>query len=558
MSHRRRTLVSVSVLFVAVFVLMWIGNVQAGAISRSVHDAPVLEALNAISSLSSGANHNCAILDGQAYCWGRNDAGQIGDGTTEMRTIMVRVNGLGTVSAIVAGGFHTCAVNPIGALNCWGDNRFGQIGDGTTTNRALPVAVPGLGAVQQVTTGDAFTCALVSGAVKCWGQNNNGQLGDGTTTDRHTPVDVVGLGSNVIQVAAGGNHACALLGDQTLKCWGQNVHGQLGDGSTTEHITPVAVSGLSSVRQVSAGFGHTCAVTHANTPYCWGMNWYGQVGDGSSTSRSSPIQVSGLASLVDTISLGYYFTCAKTSGNTGKCWGKNDQGELGDNSVVNRHTPVDVQNLSEIASLGTGEHHSCARAGEALWCWGWNGIGQLGDGTNNSSLIPVKVKLPSPPITPARVSFLPLILFSPLPTETPPPSRTRTPKPTATRSATPRPTSTNTPSPPRPPLYDGQYSGALAQGGSLSFTVSNNGKYASQGYFKYWCPNTGSYNSWFFTEGDNISNGSFQLADILDQFHVPQIAMSCHSTATTQTYCEVYDNYADRYCRTTSGYANRK
>jgi alpha-tubulin suppressor-like RCC1 family protein len=207
----------------------------------------------------------------------------------------VTVSGLGSgVARASAGHSYTCAVTTGGALRCWGRNNTGEIGDGTTTDRHTPVAVSELGSgAASVVAGAHHTCAVTTGgALRCWGWNANGQLGDGTTTDRHTPVAVSGLGSGVASVSGGWHHTCAVTTGGALRCWGWSNWGQLGDGTTTQHPTPVQVAGLDSgVAGVSAGDGHTCAVTTGGVLRCWGWNVSGQLGDGTATDRLTPVSV---------------------------------------------------------------------------------------------------------------------------------------------------------------------------------------------------------------------------------------------------------------------------
>jgi hypothetical protein len=200
-----------------------------------------------------------------------------------LRTTPVDVAGLGSgVAALAAGGVYTCALTAVGGIKCWGFNIYGQLGDGTTTSpRLTPVDVTGLASgVAALAAGPDHACALTAaGGVKCWGRNDFGQLGDGTTSSRLTPVDVSGLGSGVAAIAAGLFHTCALTTGGGIKCWGDNGSGQLGDGTTTTHLTPVDVSGLGSrVAVIAVGANHTCAVTAGGGVKCWGDNDAGQLG----------------------------------------------------------------------------------------------------------------------------------------------------------------------------------------------------------------------------------------------------------------------------------------
>ncbi len=344
--------------------------------------------LQDIAAVAAGLGHTCALTTGGGVkCWGSNADGQLGDGTTTQHSTPVNVSGLASgVTALAAGGSHTCALSTGGGVKCWGRNYHGQLGDGTTTQRNTPVNVSGLASgVTALAAGDGHTCALTTGGgVKCWGSNWAGQLGDGTTTSRSTPVNVAGLASGVTGLAAGSSHTCALTTGGRVKCWGWNADGQLGDGTTTDRSTPVNVSGLASgVAALAAGYRHTCALTTGGGVKCWGNNGSGQLGDGTTTNRSTPVDVVGLASGVTVLGTGGYHTCALTTGARAKCWGENAFGQLGDGTTARRSTPVEVNGLaSSITALAGGEMHSCAlTTGRGVKCWGWNAIGQLGDGT---------------------------------------------------------------------------------------------------------------------------------------------------------------------------------
>jgi alpha-tubulin suppressor-like RCC1 family protein len=297
--------------------------------------------------VSAGYGHTCALTSaGGVKCWGWNTSGQLGDGTTITRSIPVDVTGLTSgVTAISAGYLHTCALTSNGGVKCWGENDSGELGDGSTTNRHTPVVVSGLtSGVTTISAGYSHTCALTSaGGVKCWGDNELGQLGDGTTTNQTTPVDVSGLTSGVIAVSAGHFHSCAITSTGDVKCWGLNGVGQLGDGTTTNHYTPVDVSGLTSgAAAISARGDFTCTLTSAGGVKCWGDNRDGQLGNGTTSESTTPVDVSSLANGVTAVSAGGKHTCALTSSGGVKCWGDNEYGQLGDGTTTNRSTPVDV------------------------------------------------------------------------------------------------------------------------------------------------------------------------------------------------------------------------
>ena len=254
-------------------------------------------------------SHTCGLTGtGTAYCWGDNDHGELGTGSTTPSPTPLAVSGGLRFSAIVAGPIHSCGLTAGGAAYCWGANGYGQLGDGsTTTPRLIPVAVSGGLTFSALAAGGVFcsgpnpcppgytshTCGLASdGAAYCWGNNFYGELGDGSTTDRSTPVPVSG-GLRFQGLAAGYEHTCGLTNSGAAYCWGRNVYGQLGNGSTTSSSVPVRVAGGLSFSALAAGGYHTCGLASAGAAHCWGSNVYGQLGDGSTTDSSIPVAVAG-------------------------------------------------------------------------------------------------------------------------------------------------------------------------------------------------------------------------------------------------------------------------
>jgi hypothetical protein len=265
---------------------------QLGDGTRTDRDAPTPAATDLrFSALSAGLSHTCGLTNGgQAACWGQNLGGQIGDGSREDRTTPGRTP-TPAFMILVAGWSHTCAVTGAGAAYCWGLNRDGQLGDGSRLDRLAPRPV--LDAVSALAAGGSHTCAIAGGEVRCWGDNRSGQLGDGTNTPRPLPTPVADLPGVPTALVAGAAHTCALLTDGTAHCWGQNLHGQLGNGSTTNVSTPLAVSGGLAFEQLSAGGAVTCGRTSDGAEYCWGLNQGGQLGDGTVTNRAVPTRSVG-------------------------------------------------------------------------------------------------------------------------------------------------------------------------------------------------------------------------------------------------------------------------
>ena len=426
----------------------WEGKLGDGSIVNSYTPVDVVGLTSGVVAISSSHKHTCALTDtGAMKCWGRNWHGELGDGTTDYRVTPVDVYGLsGGVKGIAVGGFHTCALLVDGNIKCWGANWHGQVGDDSKDERHLPVYVVGLGAPAiAITAGKYHTCALLeTGGVQCWGYNMYGQLGNNSQVDRPVPQDVVWLDDNVQAITAGENHSCALstsgtvlcwgnnaegeigngnidmqltpilieslgegnlaiqagmrftcaiTGSGTVKCWGENWAGQLGDGGQTGQLTPVDVTGLpANVTNLGAGDSHTCVVLATQGLMCWGSNSYGQIGNGESAVRSQPVDVVGLTNGILTIVSGGMHSCALTTGGAVKCWGNNKFGQLGNDTMVDSTTPVDVWGLDHgVAAITAGGFHTCAAYENEVRCWGYNEYGQVGDGSRVTRLIPQTV-----------------------------------------------------------------------------------------------------------------------------------------------------------------------
>ncbi|MBX3012891.1 MAG: hypothetical protein KF832_15355 [Caldilineaceae bacterium] len=372
-------------------------NGQLGDGQAAARNIPqdVLGLSSGVLAVSANGNHTCAVVTGGGVkCWGYNYNGQLGDGSTSDRYQPVNVVGLSSdVVSLTLGGDHSCAITTGGGAKCWGGNYAGQLGDGSTTRRTTPVDVITLNRnVAALTAGGAHTCALLTtGAIKCWGSNGSGQLGNGTSSIRTTLIDVVGLSSGISQVYAGGDTSCAVTTGGGAKCWGENGYGQIGDGTTLNRPAPVDVINLSEVSQIASNSYHSCARTTAGEAFCWGHNYYGQLGDGTNIAKNQPTAVSGLSSGVLAVANGYYHSCALLSTGGVKCWGYNAQGQLGDNSTINRATPVDVTGLaSGVKAISADGYHSCALlTSGGVRCWGYNIYGQLGDNTTINRSTPV-------------------------------------------------------------------------------------------------------------------------------------------------------------------------
>ena len=340
------------------------------------------------ATIAAGLLHTCAISAERVSCWGSNQLGQLGNGSEgEERLAPVAVkrgtSEFAEVTALAAGWNHTCAVSS-GSAYCWGSNEHGQLGDGSTTNSPSPAAVPKasstVGVVTAITAGTDHTCALADGVVRCWGRNDGGQLGNGSVSSKETEPQRVESLDNVTALAAGADHTCAVSAG-VVSCWGRNDVGQLGDGSKIDRKLPGPVKNLDNVTAIVAGLAHNCAISNG-TLHCWGHNKYGQVGDGTTTDALVPVRLGSLVT-VTALGAGTNHTCAVSKGIL-SCWGFNNHGQLGDGSTNDRPSPVAVKGgpnpLYGVTALAGGQLHTCAQLVSAVYCWGSNNTSQLGGG----------------------------------------------------------------------------------------------------------------------------------------------------------------------------------
>jgi alpha-tubulin suppressor-like RCC1 family protein len=358
------------------------------------------------ADIQAGDYHACIVLQsGEARCTGYNSAGQLGDGTLADSASPVGVVSVSQAAGVSTGGFHSCAVLRDGTVACWGRNDEGQLGDGSRTSSSTPVVVSGITSAIAVAAGYHHTCALLQdGRVKCWGDNSYGELGNGALIDPNFPrggdsvlhssfpVSVVGITTAVGVTASDGYHSCAVLQGGAVRCWGDNVSGQLGDGSHTRSSWPVATSGITNAVAVSSGDFHTCALLQDGGVSCWGLNFSGQLGDGSANDSATPVRVAGISAAVG-VSAGVVHTCAVLQNGTAQCWGYNSAGQLGDGTTTNSRTPVNVAGITTAtAAITAGNNDTCVVIrGGLVKCWGMNTYGELGNGTTADAPAPTTV-----------------------------------------------------------------------------------------------------------------------------------------------------------------------
>lgn len=407
-----------------------VAGTYSTTVTYTVIGAEVPPAPISFQQISAGANHVCAVMSGgDAYCWGGNPSGQLGNESTGDRSNVPVLVSRGAVpdgitfKQVQAGFSHTCAIASDDKAYCWGDDSFGQLGSGSL-QRSTPVAVaqgamPAGATIRQLAVGSNHTCAIASdNQAYCWGEGNSGQLGNGTNQASSVPVAVtqgaLPAGSTIKQIAAGGSHTCLIASDDKAYCWGSGGSGQLGSGVNSNSNSPISVLFNKTIKQITAGTSHTCVIASDDDPYCWGSGGQGVLGNNSTTSSNIPVAVvnngalSGLRSISISANSAYH-TCVVADDNNAYCWGYNRSGQLGDGTGGGGYGnykayPVAVSktgllNGLTIRQLSSGGDTTCAVASNKnAYCWGSNTLGQLGNGTDGNGtniIVPGKVINPT-------------------------------------------------------------------------------------------------------------------------------------------------------------------
>ncbi len=338
-------------------------------------------------TLSSSAVGTCALTaDSHVSCWGGWNQLFLSPSSSVVPSPQ-RLPGLSNVAGISTRWWHACAVTHDGTAQCWGDNSWGQLGVAPTGAPLGVVDVPGLSTgVLFVDVGNIHSCALLkTGAVKCWGHNGDGQIGLGANSGLIVaPTEVPGLQRGVRSLSVGGNHACALLDDGRVKCWGSNGNHQAGPGAGPKPVTPQNIPGLESeITALAAGYAHTCALSRNGAVQCWGMRQLGQAAEADARTAATwpPHTVLAKGSTAVSLSTGEWASCAVLKSGDVSCWGR-DFSQPASASETLSLLPFKVAGVTNAISVSVGAHHACALLNNGkVQCWGSNINGQLGRGT---------------------------------------------------------------------------------------------------------------------------------------------------------------------------------
>jgi alpha-tubulin suppressor-like RCC1 family protein len=381
-------------------------NSQLGDNSTTQRLTPVsvLGATKTFCKIAAGAQHTVAITrTGRAWAWGDNQQGQLGDGTEfgSRRTPVSVAGAVKTFCDIKAGESHTLALDKNGNVWAWGTYTNGRLGNNTGNATCTPLSVRGTTRTfcQIGSLSDTNLVIDKNGRAWGWGPNSNGQIGDNTATTRHTPVSVAGTAKTFCQISVGygSNHAAAIDRYGRVWSWGNGSFGALGvNNAFALFSTPVSILGAPKIFcKISGGYFHTMAITNGGRLWGWGLNFYGALGDNSTVSKLTPVSVLGATKTFCEIYAGNYFTVALEKNGRVWSWGYNNNGQLGDNSITSRLTPVSIAGATKTfckigTTLGVDFVNAIDKNGR-VWSWGSNILGQLGDNTTLSRRTPVAI-----------------------------------------------------------------------------------------------------------------------------------------------------------------------
>ena len=342
---------------------------------------------------SDASNSVVPQFAGKIYAAGGNDVGQLGNGTVVYRSSPVQIGSLTTWKQ-AAVNITSYAIKEDGTIWAWGSNATGALGINATGTafRSSPVQIGSLTNWSKVTAGPEFALALkTDGTLWSWGEGTDGQLGQGVKINRSSPVQVGAL-TNWSDVSAGFNHAIAIKTDGTLWGWGKNLNGAIGDGTAISKSSPVQIGALTTWSKISSGYNFTLAIQTNGTLWSFGDNTYGELGLGNTGSnKSSPTQVGSVTSWKN-ISAGVEGSSATRTTNTLWTWGRNGQGQLGHDDIVNKNSPVQVGSLTDWNAPSFGRlFMGSTKTDGTLWSWGANDLGQLGQGNRIYRSSPVQV-----------------------------------------------------------------------------------------------------------------------------------------------------------------------
>jgi len=363
---------------------------------------PSTKPLTSVTAVVSGFEHSCALVSGgSAYCWGSNAQGQLGnDSANAVSPFPLPVSGGLSFVSLAAGYAHTCGLTSGGSAYCWGDNAQGELGNVTaTTMSGTPVAVAGGLSFAMLSAGYSHTCGVTTaGQAYCWGANESGELGNGTVGQNTTTPALVAGGLTFASVSAGGVFTCGVTTAGAGYCWGSGGYGVLGNGGTADSDVPVAVAGGLQLASISAGVYHTCALTTSGAAYCWGNSANGQLGTGfTSLGSATPLAVAG-GNTFASVTTGELSSCAATAAGAVFCWGSGSFGALGNGSTTGSSTPQPVASTQTLTSVSAGiSFHACSLSTNGTaYCWGYDDSGELGDGTAGGySVTPQEVVVPN-------------------------------------------------------------------------------------------------------------------------------------------------------------------